>query len=409
MRGIAGGWPRHLVRGGGDLAMFFSRSAADAGPSPPPTAAGRGGAGAADRRRAAALPAALRAAQPARRRATNPDGAAAAALACGIARGRRESIRLLQLGHALRPRVGLSARHASSASNSGASACVGASATLRPHRGAAAQSGGRLVAGRCHRQLPADGRSAAWRPARTGRSTARRAGATPGWRCSIGAKHGSSAAIMLWVRSLISVAAHGVEVEQHRPLVGPQQDVARCHRAVHAALLVQRLQRAQRPSSQAAACARRAPRHARGAAASSVGPGAVAHHPVDRAMRAAGCARCAAATDGRSAPASAPRRRRPGGPLSKRSARPRERGTTCTVGAAQRQRVGQVFLDRHVQLQRMVVGAVDDGEAALREHALDLVVRPAGSRRQHAFAAPETGQVAVVRSSSSATVRRTAS
>ena len=46
-------------------------------------------------------------------------------------------------------------------------------------------------------------------------------------------------------------------------------------------------------------------------------------------------------------------------------------------GAAQRQCVGQVFLDRHMQLQRVVVGAIHHGEAALREHALDLeLVQP---------------------------------
>lgn len=52
------------------------------------------------------------------------------------------------------------------------------------------------------------------------------------------------------------------------------------------------------------------------------------------------------------------------------------------LGGALGHRRRQVFLDRHLPLQRDVGGEVDDAEAALAQHAFDAVVMDARARRQ---------------------------
>ena len=51
-------------------------------------------------------------------------------------------------------------------------------------------------------------------------------------------------------------------------------------------------------------------------------------------------------------------------------------------GAARRERRRHVFLERHLALERMVVGQIDDAEAADAEHAQDLELAEARARRQ---------------------------
>ena len=178
--------------------------------------------------------------------------------------------------------------------------------------------------------------------------------------------------------------AHRVEVQQQRLAAVQQQDVARRHRAMHAAFFVQRVQRAEQRVEPAAHRRHVGRRGQLPPLFQQRRPGRVAHDAVGGAM----ALQHAQDAQQRRVVAAGQRLRLADEglqPLVEALGMAARAQHDLRLGAAQRQRIGQVFLDRDVQPQPMVVGAIDHAEAALREHALDLVFVDPGLCGQCAF------------------------